>query len=63
VQAIFEAACRCAADGVDVHPEVMIPLVSHVGELKAMNGPLREVAAKVMKQHGVEIPHLFGTMI
>jgi pyruvate,orthophosphate dikinase len=63
VQAIFEAACRCAADGVDVHPEVMIPLVSHVGELKAMNGPLREVAARVMKEHGVEIPHLFGTMI
>jgi pyruvate,orthophosphate dikinase len=63
VQAIFEAACRCAADGVDVHPEVMIPLVSHVGELKAMNGPLREVATRVMKQHGVEIPHLFGTMI
>ncbi|MGK2924823.1 MAG: pyruvate, phosphate dikinase [Lysobacterales bacterium] len=63
VQAIFEAACRCAADGVDVHPEVMIPLVSHVGELKAMNGPLREVAARVMKEHSLEIPHLFGTMI
>ena len=63
VQAIFEAACRCASDGVDVRPEVMIPLVSHVGELKAMNEPLRQVAAKVMAEHGVQVPHLFGTMI
>jgi pyruvate,orthophosphate dikinase len=63
VQAIFEAACRCAADGVDVHPEVMIPLVSHVGELQTIDGPLRKVAEKVMAEHGVEVPQVFGTMI
>jgi pyruvate,orthophosphate dikinase len=63
VQAIFDAACRCAADGIDVHPEVMIPLVSHVGELNAILGPLKEAAEKIMQQHGMEIPHLFGTMI
>ena len=63
MRAIFEAACRCAADGVDVRPEVMIPLVSHVGELDVMVGPLREIARKVMGEYGVEIPHLIGTMI
>ena len=63
VQAIFEAACRCASDGVDVHPEVMIPLVSHVGELQTIDGPLRKVAEKVMAEHGVEVPQVFGTMI
>jgi pyruvate,orthophosphate dikinase len=63
VSAIFEAASRCAAEGLDVRPEVMIPLVSHVGELDAMVGPLRAIARQVMSEHGVDIPHLFGTMI
>jgi pyruvate,orthophosphate dikinase len=63
VQAIFEAACRCQADDVDVKPEVMIPLVSHVGELEKMVGPLRETASAIMAEAGMEIPHLFGTMI
>jgi pyruvate,orthophosphate dikinase len=63
VRAIFEAACRCAADGVDVHPEVMIPLVSHVGELETIDVPLRTIAKKVMVEHGVEVPQVFGTMI
>ncbi|MEE8162444.1 MAG: pyruvate, phosphate dikinase, partial [Anaerolineae bacterium] len=34
VRAIFEAACNVAKEGVEVHPEVMIPLTSHVNELK-----------------------------
>ena len=34
VRAIFEAACMVAKEGIDVHPEVMIPLTSHVNELK-----------------------------
>ncbi len=63
VEAIFDAACRCAADGIDVRPEVMIPLVSHVNEFDVMVGPLRKAAEKIMTKHGMEIPHLFGTMI
>ena len=35
VRAIFEAACDCAKEGVDVHPKIMIPLTSHVNELQA----------------------------
>jgi len=63
VRAIFEAASRCAAEGLDVRPEVMIPLVSHVGELDIMVGPLKEIAREVMDDHGVDIAYLIGTMI
>jgi len=63
VQAIFEAAARCAEDGVDVKPEVMIPLVSHVGELDAIVGPLKEVAERVLAEAGAKVPMMFGTMI
>jgi pyruvate,orthophosphate dikinase len=63
VQAIYEAACRCALDGVDVQPEVMIPLVSHVGELNTIVGPLKGIADKIMAEHSVKVPKIFGTMI
>ncbi len=63
VHAIFDAACRCARDGVDVHPEVMIPLISHVRELSMLMDPLKHEAEMVMEEHGIRVPHLFGTMI
>ncbi|MEK7328401.1 MAG: putative PEP-binding protein, partial [Chloroflexota bacterium] len=34
VRAIFEAACQCAKQGVDVHPKIMIPLIAHTNELR-----------------------------
>ena len=63
VRAIFEAACDCAMDGVDVHPEVMIPLTSHVNELKVQRDALESVAKQVMEERGVDIDYKFGTMI
>jgi pyruvate,orthophosphate dikinase len=63
VKAIFEAAQRCIDDGLEVHPEVMIPLVSHVGELDSMVEPLKAVADKILAEGGTEISYLFGTMI
>ena len=63
VQAIFEAACRCAADGVDVHPEVMIPLVSIDSEFNIMRETLEKTARSVIQDHGVDISYLIGTMI
>jgi pyruvate,orthophosphate dikinase len=62
-RAYFQAACRCAKRGVDVHPEVMIPLVGHVNELKLERGKLEEVAKQVMEEEGIEVPAIFGTMI
>ena len=63
VRAIFEAACTCAKDKVDVHPEVMIPLTSHVNELKVQRQALEAEARKVMQEQGIEIDYKFGTMI
>lgn len=63
VRAIFEAACQCAKEGVDVHPEVMIPLISHVNELKVQQSALEEEAKAVMEEQGIEISYKFGTMI
>ena len=63
VRAIFEAACAVAKEGVDVHPEVMIPLTSHVNELKVQQTALEAVAKEVMEEQGIEIVYKFGTMI
>ncbi|OGO13574.1 MAG: pyruvate, phosphate dikinase [Chloroflexi bacterium RBG_13_68_17] len=63
VRAIFEAACKCAKDGVKVKPEVMIPLTAHVNELKVQQTALEEVAKQVMKEQGLKIEFKFGTMI
>ncbi|MBN1399330.1 MAG: pyruvate, phosphate dikinase [Anaerolineae bacterium] len=63
VRAIVEAGCQQARRGVDVHAEIMIPLVSHVNELKHQYDVVRAVAAQVMEAEGVEIDYKFGTMI
>jgi pyruvate,orthophosphate dikinase len=63
VRAIFEAACQVAKEGVDVHPEVMIPLTSHVNELKIQQTALEEEAKKVMAEQGSSVDYKFGTMI
>jgi pyruvate,orthophosphate dikinase len=63
VRAIFEAACRVSRKGVAVHPEIMIPLTSHVNELKAQRAILEEVARRVMDEQGLDIDYKFGTMI
>jgi len=63
VRAIFEAACELKKEGMDPKPEIMIPLVGHVNELKIVRGQLEKVAREVMERYGVEVPYKFGTMI
>ena len=63
VRAIFEAACEVAKDGVSVHPKVMIPLTSHVNELKRQREVLEEEAQEVMAEQGIKVSYKFGTMI
>ncbi len=63
VRAIFEAACITAKEGVDVHPEVMIPLTSHVNELKLERELLETEARKVMQAQKISLNYKFGTMI
>jgi pyruvate,orthophosphate dikinase len=63
VRAIFEAACQAAKEGVDVHPEVMIPLAGHWRELEVQQTALEEEAAQVMSERGMKVAYKFGTMI
>ena len=63
VRAIFRAATNVAKAGVQVHPEVMIPLVGFETELKRLRSLLERVARETMQEAGVEVPYLFGTMI
>jgi pyruvate,orthophosphate dikinase len=62
-RAIFQAGCRQAKKGIDVHVEVMIPLVSHVNELRLEREKLERVAKEVMAEEGITIDYKFGTMI
>ncbi len=62
-RAILEAACICKKEGIDVKPEIMIPLVGKVEELKAQKEVVLEVAEDVFKEQGVDVKFLIGTMI
>ena len=62
-RAIFEAAADLTKEGVEVFPEVMIPLVGTVQELNMMRDICVEIAQSVMKEYGVEFKYLIGTMI
>jgi pyruvate,orthophosphate dikinase len=62
-RAILEAACRLNKEGLKVVPEIMIPLVGIVKELKDQKAVVDRVAAEVMKEQGIKIKYLVGTMI
>ncbi len=62
-RAILEAACQVKKEGVDVHPEIMIPLVGNVRELADQAACVREVAEQVFAEQGVRVEYLVGTMI
>jgi len=62
-RAIFEAACQLKKEGVNVKPEVMVPLVGHVNELKMQKDIIVETAEKVMKEKKIKVDYLVGTMI
>lgn len=62
-QAIFEAACELKAKGIDVKPEVMVPLVGTVKEYELQRDIIVSVAEKVMAQKKVKVDYLVGTMI
>ena len=62
-RAILEAACRLAQEGVRVVPEIMIPLVGHVGEFRDQKAVIDRVAAETIGTAGVKVKYLVGTMI
>jgi pyruvate,orthophosphate dikinase len=62
-RAILEAACIVKKEGVDVHPEIMIPLVGVKKELEDQAAVVRRVAAEVFVEQGVTVDYMVGTMI
>jgi pyruvate,orthophosphate dikinase len=62
-RAIFEAACELARRRKKVFPEVMIPLVGHVNELKNQKEVVVRAAEEAMKKYKVKIKYLVGTML
>jgi pyruvate,orthophosphate dikinase len=62
-RAILQAAARQTRKGIKVIPEIMVPLVSHVNELKHEYEIFERVAKQVMEEEGVEVHYKLGTMI
>ncbi|HTN43943.1 MAG TPA: pyruvate, phosphate dikinase [Nitrospiria bacterium] len=63
VRAIMEAACEIAREGKKIVPEIMVPLVGMLTEMKAQKDLVRKTAEEVIKQYGVRLKYLVGTMI
>lgn len=62
-KAIFYAAATLAEKGMEVRPEIMIPLVGHVNELKQMRKLVMDAAAIVQEETGKQFDYTIGTMI
>ncbi|MDK2833156.1 MAG: pyruvate, orthophosphate dikinase [Methanolobus sp.] len=63
VQAIVEAACELKAEGIDIVPEIMIPLICHVNELRAVKKHVVNVIESVLAEKNVKMDYMVGTMI
>ncbi len=62
-RAIIEGAIESEKAGIEAHPEIMIPLVGHVNELKWLREKLDQTASEVVKSSGKTTDYKFGTMI
>jgi pyruvate,orthophosphate dikinase len=63
IQAILEAAMQCAEDGIDVHPEIMVPQVITLQEIMHVKRTTDQVVAKLEAEHEKKLHFKFGTMI
>ena len=62
-RAIFEAACECKKRGIDVQPEVMIPLAGDVRELGLQKEIVNRLAEEVFSRKKIRVDYLVGTMV
>jgi pyruvate,orthophosphate dikinase len=62
-RAIIEGALQCKREGIDVHPEVMVPLTTHRNELVIQRDVVEAEARLVMEEQKLEIDYKIGTMI
>ena len=62
-RAIIEAAINVKKQGIEVHPEIMIPLIGDVKEIKFVKDIITETADNIIKDSGVELKYMVGTMM
>ena len=62
-RAIFEAAAELTKSGLKIIPEVMIPVVGIVNEVRILKKQIVGIAQQVMKEYGIEFEYKVGTMI
>ena len=62
-RAILGAACQLKKEGYDPHPEIMVPLIGILYELKQQKEIIKKVAEEVFAEEGVRIDFEIGTMI
>ena len=62
-RAIIEAAIQCEKEGIKVKPEIMIPLIIGVGELKFIKGNIKAEIDKVFEEQGMKVEYKIGTMM
>jgi pyruvate, orthophosphate dikinase len=63
IQAILEAAALCAREGIAIYPEIMVPQVATVEELKRIHGHVQRIHKVVGLTHGIDVKFKFGTML
>jgi pyruvate,orthophosphate dikinase len=63
VQAILEAAAECIKEGIDVHPEIMVPQVCDAEELRCVKTIVERVRGEVEAAAGVTLQFKFGSMV
>ena len=62
-RAIIEAAIQCEKEGIKVKPEIMIPLIIGVGELKFVKNNIKTEIDKVFEEQGMKVEYKIGTMM
>ena len=63
IQAILEAAALCAKEGIEIYPEIMVPQVATVEELKRIHGYVLRLHKVVELTHGINVKFKFGSML
>ncbi|HEX8964734.1 MAG TPA: pyruvate, phosphate dikinase [Rhodocyclaceae bacterium] len=63
IQAVLEAAAQCAKEGIEVHPEIMVPQVATVEELMRIHSYVTRIHKIVQLSHGIDVQYKFGSML
>ncbi|MDD5249480.1 MAG: pyruvate, phosphate dikinase [Rhodocyclaceae bacterium] len=63
IQAVLEAAAQCGKEGIEVHPEIMVPQVATVEELKRIHSYVQRIHKIVQLTHGIDVDYKFGSML